>query len=227
VTEIVAQYYSEAPPFGPGTKKSEFPDAIALSALITWCKRNDETVYVITRDNDMAAACTEGTGLYHLTDITDFLDLANSREEVVADRLKAIFRSRAGSLTEDIGERFKEMEIYIDDHDGDVEIDSIEHVEFGDPVIISIDDNQATIEVQCDVTFTADVTYEDPDTGVWDSEDRRLLFTETVHKSVRKTTYASVEILFEYDSLSSLANHEEPALSVMAVVRHQPIMITV
>src|ERR1039458_1508137 len=53
VTEIVAQYFSEAPPFGPGTKKSEFPDAIALSALITWCKRNDETVYVITRDNDI------------------------------------------------------------------------------------------------------------------------------------------------------------------------------
>ncbi len=94
------------------------------------------------------------------------------------------------------------------DYEADVEVDSIEEVSFGDPEIIAIEGNQATIEVERDITFTADVSYEDPDPGVWDSEDRRMLFMDTVRRSVQSTAYAAV-VLFEYESLAALANPDD------------------
>ena len=41
-------------------------------------------------------------------------------------------------------------------------MDSVDDVSFGDPEIIALDDNQATIEVECDVTVTADVATKIP-----------------------------------------------------------------
>jgi len=227
VTDVVNQYFAEHPPFGSGDKKAEFPDAIVLSALAAWCDDNNENVYVITRDQHMRDACTADLRLHSLTDVTDFLDLVNSRKEEAAEHIKAIFRSRADSLVEDIGERFRDLDFAVRDYEADVEVDSVDEVTFGDPEIISIEDNQATIEVECEVTFTADIAYEDPDTGVWDGEDKRMLFMDIVQRSVHHTTYASVEILFEYESLSSLADPAEAAVSVMTVVRQQPIMLKV
>jgi hypothetical protein len=198
-----------------------------LSALGDWCDRNEEEVYVITRDQKMQDGCTPEAGLYPLRDITDFLDLANEHEDVAADRIKAIFRSRAASLSDDVGEKFQDLGFAVHDYYADVEIDSVDEIEFGDAEIVSIDDNQATIEAECDVTFTASITYEDPDTGIWDSEDKRMYFTESVERTVTDTAYASVEIHFQYESLASLANPEEPTFSVMGIVAEQPIMLSV
>jgi hypothetical protein len=94
ITDIVEQYFSELPPFGSGAKKAEFPDAIVLSALIAWCEENDESCYVITRDKNMQVACEEADGLHPLLDIADFLNLANSHEKIVANKLKAILKLR-------------------------------------------------------------------------------------------------------------------------------------
>jgi hypothetical protein len=227
VTDIVKQYFAERPPFSSGDKKAEFPDAIILSTLTAWCEENAENVYVISRDKTLAEACTDSRTLHALNDITDFLSLVNSRKKKAAEEITATFRARADSLIEDIGEKFRDLDFGVRDYEADVEVESVDEVSFGDPEIISIDDNQATIEVECDVTFTAEVTYEDPDTGVWDGEDKRMMFMDTVQKTVHDTTYVSVEILLQYDSLASLADPDEPALSVMSVVRQKTIMLKI
>lgn len=167
VPEIVEQYFAERPPFGSGDKKAEFPDAIILSALAAWCERNDESVHVITRDKNMSDACTPELNLYPLTDVPDFLNIVNSRKKEASDHIKALFRSREDSLIEDIAEKFRDLSFGVDDYDAEVEVGSIDDVTFGEPEIISHDDNQATIEVECDVSFTAAVSYEDTDTGIW------------------------------------------------------------
>src|SRR5258708_404318 len=133
------------------------------------------------------------------------MGVVNSRKQEAADRIKGIFRARADSLVGDIGEKFCDLDFGVHNYEAEVEVDSVDDVSFGGPEIIAVDDNQATIEVECDVTFTADVSYEDPDTGVWDGEDQRMLFMETVRTSVQHTTYVTVEILFEYESLAALA----------------------
>jgi PIN domain len=227
VPEIVKQYFAERPPFGSGDKKAEFPDAVILSALAAWCEENDESVYVITRDKNMSDACTPDLKLYPLTDVPDFLDIVNSRKKEASDHIKALFRSRADSLIEDIAEKFRDLSFGVNDYDAEVEVGSIDDVSFGEPEIISLDDNQATIEVECDVSFAAAVSYEDTDTGIWDGEDSRMLFMETKRKTVHDTAYASVEVLFEYESLASLADPEDVSVSVMSVVRQRTIMLKV
>ncbi len=47
----------------------------------------------------MQEACTEDLRLYPLTDVTDFLDLVNSRKKEAADRIKGIFLARSDSLS--------------------------------------------------------------------------------------------------------------------------------
>jgi hypothetical protein len=221
VTDIVQQYLDERPPFGSEKdKKAEFPDAIVLSALSAWCEENGESAYVITRDKNMRDACATHPKLHPLTDLNDFLDLVSSEEAVAAARIKSIFRNRSNSLVKEIGNKFRNVSFSVRHLDAEVEINSIEKINFDDPEIISIEEESATVEVECEVTFTAEVTYEDPDSGVWDSEDRRMLFVETVHRSVEDSAYVLVEVLFEYKSLAALADSDRTTLSVSSIVQY-------
>ena len=54
-----------------------------------------------------------------------------------------------------------------------------------------------------------------------------MLFMETLRTSVQDTTYAAVEILFEYESFAELAEPDYVAVSVMSVFRSQTIMLKV
>lgn len=226
VANVVNQYFSGTPPFGFGDKKAEFPDAIVISALTSWCELNSESVYLITRDKGMRDACGDDGKLVALEDIKDFLDLVNSHEEIAAERIRAVFRYRIESLTEDVKERFHYLDFDVYDHEGaDVEIDEVRKVEFGEPEIIAIDENEAKIEVECEVAFTADITYEDTDTGVWDGEDKVMLFMDTVHGSAEDTASVAVEILCNYDELASLANADDVDLWVEDIIQRRTITL--
>jgi hypothetical protein len=228
VTGIVDQYFNQRPPFGTGDKKAEFPDAIVLSALTGWCQRNNACVYVITRDEQMRAACTEDRRLYALADVTDFLDLVNSRRAVAADLIRAIFHARAGLLLEEIlDERFDDLPFAVEGLYADVDVLSVERLDFGEPEIVSVNAHEATIEVTCEVAFTAEVTYEDEDTGFYDFEAMLTRLMDTVKRKVNHTTDIRVEVLFEYESLASLANLDDVAVSVMRISRQQPIMLKI
>jgi hypothetical protein len=50
---------------------------------------------------------------------------------------------------------------------------------------------------------------------------------ETKRKTVHDTAYTSVEVLFEYESLASLADPDDVSVSVMSVVRQRTIMLKV
>ncbi|WP_200260368.1 PIN domain-containing protein [Halorhodospira neutriphila] len=53
IDEIVERYfYSEAPFSGSGSKKNEFPDAMALLSLEKWAMRNGYQVLAVSRDGD-------------------------------------------------------------------------------------------------------------------------------------------------------------------------------
>jgi hypothetical protein len=227
VTDIVEQYFAQSPPFGSGAKKAEFPDAIVLSALNTWSERSGDSVYVITRDNKMREACSPDMELYALSDVTDFLDLANRHEDVAADRITRIFRSNGEALAALVAEEFEDLEFYVSDYDGDVEITSIDRVQVGEPEVVSIEDRQATIEAECEVVFSAEVSYEDPNTGIWDSEDKRMLFMETVNKSVERTAWVTGEFIIEYESPAALADPDAAEIAILSLRRKRPIMINV
>lgn len=54
VNIIFAKYFGKEKPFGEGKKKDEFPDAFALLALETYCKKNKlPQIIVLSQDSDM------------------------------------------------------------------------------------------------------------------------------------------------------------------------------
>jgi hypothetical protein len=55
---VMADYSAGRPPFGPGKKKHEFPDAFVVSSLRRLCKDYGQRVYVVSNDHDLKACCS-------------------------------------------------------------------------------------------------------------------------------------------------------------------------
>lgn len=225
VKDIVQRYLNASPPFGRADKKVEFPDAIVLSALEGWCREHGNEVYVVSRDKEFRAACDAASDLYPLEDVPEFLDLISRHEGVASERLLKVFALEATRIKGDVKIEFERLGLYLTEYDGDAEIESVDDVDLDDPNVISIDETTSTLELECRVDFTAAVSYEDPDSGMWDSEDKVMLFVETISKSVHETEWVTVEICARYPSLTSLADPESVKLIVVGVNHGSPLKI--
>jgi hypothetical protein len=51
------------------------------------------------------------------------------------------------------------------------------------------------------LTFDADISYKKPGTGVWDGEDKVLLFQERAEETVTETTHRSVAVEITFQAL--------------------------
>ena len=187
IEDVVRQYLDGSPPFGPKDKKHEFPDAIVLSALLNWARTTGERVYVISRDEKFRQACREADGLYPLADVSDFLSIIAGHQRVAAARITRAFSDRRDEVASLISEAFGDLRFYLDSDfaEGDAELNQVDAVRIeGEAVTFEIGDNQATVEVTSEVTFSAGVSYDDPGTGVWDSEDHVMLFVQKKRECV-------------------------------------------
>ncbi|ESY72043.1 PIN domain-containing protein [Mesorhizobium sp. M0051] len=75
---LFGKYFSNRPPFGPGRKKSEFPDALALLALERAATDRDIGIMVVSKDGDWRAFCANSERLYLVPEIEKALDLVNN-----------------------------------------------------------------------------------------------------------------------------------------------------
>jgi rRNA-processing protein FCF1 len=85
--ELFDLYFAGAPPFGDKKKKSEFPDAANMLALVDYARTNAcEIIHVVSGDPDWQAVCKTHRALVwvkHLSEITD----KAIRAEWIADEL--------------------------------------------------------------------------------------------------------------------------------------------
>jgi hypothetical protein len=77
VSALFDGYFSNRPPFGPGKKKSEFPDALALLALERAAADRDTGILAVSKDGDWRAFCANSERLYLVPEIEKALDLVN------------------------------------------------------------------------------------------------------------------------------------------------------
>ena len=223
--EVVDQYLAKAPPFGPGKKTLEFPDAIVLSALNAWCKKQKCVAYVISRDGRYLKACEPLSSLHPLDDLGKFLDLVNKPRRAAAAVSRA-FIARESDIIGYVSDDFVDLGFYLSSEvEGDVEDVSVSRVVLGQPNIISVDDEQATLELECEVTFSAEVSYEDPNTGAWDSEDKVFIMMDTDRKSIDRTVYVMAQLLFEYPSAALLEDPDEIVISLERLNGGEPVSV--
>lgn len=74
---IFDAYFAGTPPFGAGTKKNEFPDALALNALERVADRRGKGIIVVSKDGDWRSFCSNSKHLYLVSEIERALSLIN------------------------------------------------------------------------------------------------------------------------------------------------------
>lgn len=91
---MLEAYFSAKPPFA--TKKSEFPDAIALQALERWAEEEDLQLLVVSKDGDWRQYCKDTPRLVVVDDLALALSYFHQNAEVACARL--VQRLHAGAL---------------------------------------------------------------------------------------------------------------------------------
>ncbi|KJS12789.1 MAG: hypothetical protein VR78_11745 [Hoeflea sp. BRH_c9] len=86
---IFDAYFNGEPPFGAGSKKSEFPDALALHALERVAGRRGQGIIVVSKDDDWRSFCERSKRLHLVPDIERALSLINDPPVVLRAALRA------------------------------------------------------------------------------------------------------------------------------------------
>ena len=87
---MMDDYFSGRPPFGPGKKKSEFPDALVVSALRGWCAKKDTSVYIVAEDGDLRECCVDGGPLIGTKSINEVLSHGKASAAIYAAIAQAV-----------------------------------------------------------------------------------------------------------------------------------------
>jgi hypothetical protein len=199
---VLDSYFKRLPPFGLGKNKAEFPDALALETLKNWCRREGRGMAVVTRDEGVKATCSEHGPLYHFEDLPKYLDAIVSEDETLSAFIREMIQGHDDEIFDKATEAFPNLGFYLDDQDGDVNHVELTEIEYdGEVEMISLAADKAIVEMPATLTFDADISYKKAGTGVWDGEDKVLLFQETAEETVTETAHRSVAVEITFEAL--------------------------
>ena len=204
VDRVFSQYFSSSPPFGSGQKKSEFPDAFALAALSEWCATKGKKIYVISKDGDMERVCEGNESLVFLDSLEKLLNLVATDDKILAAFAESVFERLEPDITKGIIEQFGWLGFMVDDEDGEVDNTEVKAVNIDEHYLIHVTDSDVSFRLEVSVDYSADVTYYDPDSGVYDKEEGVMLYRETVDETLDRTVELSVDVQISFDRLGDL-----------------------
>jgi hypothetical protein len=195
---ILESYFDKRPPFGTGGKKLEFPDAFSLEAAKQWCVNNDEQMTVISRDKGLAKFCEANSDCFeHVETLAETLEPFS--DKAIIARLHSGFEAMKGDFIEYIGNEFESRAFTAYEYDGEVNNVDVQSVDLGDLHIIEAKDGSGAAEFEVTVSYKADVNYDDPDSGMWDSEDKQMIMVERASTEVEEEITETVHLEFTYN----------------------------
>lgn len=183
IGEVFKKYFNNTPPFGSGKKKEEFPDAFAVAQIEQWAKEKNWIVTVLTNDKDFDKV--DGKHISVVKDFDKFLDeqLKQVTEQQRLDKLDELYLLKSTQIDKEI------IEWVNDEFDDDSVFDDVANwMEIHDKTInsvkvlskeyelISTDEDYLTIEINAVVSYKVSLTVDDEESGIWDSEDKVMLF---------------------------------------------------
>lgn len=137
IKPILTKYFNREKPFGEGKKKYEFPDAIFLSQIEDWCKKNNQRVYLVSADPDILEY--NSNLIIPIKNIGKLLGIINRQvlmEEKKYEWLEQIFINNHTRIAKSIEERF--IENVIEEYYAEITIHNVrvDHIELFDFSII-------------------------------------------------------------------------------------------
>ena len=195
--QIFDRYFSHQAPFGEGKKKHEFPDVFAAAALSQWCEKNDEKIHVVTEDSDWVNICQEDPNLIYQSHLDAFLSLIPDPK--IAEKIEKGIRRNETKVQEMISDSFCKLDFY------SFEVDDLQYYDvrtyeiFLDHLyVVEAADGSAKVAIECTIDFEVAVSYEDPTTGIYDSEDKQMYFMETAEATIGDRISDIVEAQVDY-----------------------------
>jgi hypothetical protein len=216
--KIFEAYFDKVPPFDSTSKKSEFPDAFTLQRLVMWAEEHDTTVYIVGPDDDLRRVCDVQDRLQLFEKIEALPDHIN-RADALVRKLHQKPKALIEWLEEFVRNKFPDR-IFIPEYNphGDVENVEVTDVEIGDVYALEVDDGSVKAEAEAIVKYSADVSYEDLNTGFYDNETNRYYMTDYVNLKVEETSVVNVLFDFSVDAddnpIVSDASIEETTIRV-------------
>jgi hypothetical protein len=198
--DVFDAYFRRDPPFDRPDSK-EFPDAFVVAALDSWCQKNDQKMYVVTKDKAMLRAVGQTKTLLPLPTLEDYLALLIDDPKVIS-RVEGIFGSPAwDNVEESVREQlFNLGTVYTGDlHDGEV----IHHEASDGPIellnfdVISVSDEQIEVVAKVKAPISFDVQYLDTSSAWWDSEDKEFIGGEREVEALELEVTLSVLITID------------------------------
>lgn len=196
--EIFDLYFSSQAPFGDGKKKSEFPDAFSIFALLA--ELGNEKAYVISDDGDMKSVCEAHPQIISIDALEKFLDLYNVHETAVAEAVKAHITSLTKSIKDSIELSIDDTWVYNEAPWEDSEVEDFQVTEVHDfePLIVRVDDEECLITFDVDVDYEYTVSGPDFNNGIYDREEGRMYTFDTTSHTECTTSTFTVEIRYCY-----------------------------
>lgn len=190
VADVFSQYFSGLPPFNKAEKKAEFPDAFAIAHVQLWCDENSASAIILTQDKDFAKHGCPGI----LVDYEYEKYVEDKLKLLLADRidlLKKIYTDKSTEIDKEILDYVRnELEnewIYVDAVNymdvHEISIDKLT-VLAKDYEITVVNDDYIEIELNAHIHYKVILNVDDEESGMWDSEDKVVLWRETTEKSL-------------------------------------------
>ncbi len=206
IEEIFIDYFGSKFPFNTADKKNEFPDAFALTSLVTWCKEKKQTCTVFSKDKDFLNFKSKQLDINdnYETFLDEYLKLesgrmailetlVNENEELVNRYIKAWLDGQLDDTS-----LYYEHSNYLEVHD--IVFEKLE-IEDKNYTVISIDKDEITIEMKAEVYLEVDIVIDDEETGYYDSDDRDWHYFETTTRTIDQ--HASIPLILVFQIIDN------------------------
>lgn len=210
---ILNDYFSGVAPFeNREKKKHEFPDAIMIAKLKKEFPE-EKVLWVISDDEGFKQALHCSPQFQCLSRLQDLYDLINKNEHTYRE-IKKYFSSNADQISSTILKELEASDIEVDgtdcDRKGTVEgfdYDETDVLEISNlkvklDSVDEISEGNAIVTVRCSAHFSVYGSYDDFDSGIWDSEDKEYVFVPhyDVYEEHEADFYCELKLCFQEES---------------------------
>jgi predicted nucleic acid-binding protein len=203
IDNVFKLYFQRKSPFGEGKKKCEFPDAFVLDALDRYAKNLDEKIYVISEDKDFAQGAAHFDNIIYSASLKEFLNIATIHYELLAPQVIDFLKREIKQVTQKIEKDFLYLGFYLSDQEGDVDDVNVTEVSDPETFLIDVNDGYAIFEITCNISYSANVIYDDLETASYDSEDKVLIPWRKIDAIVEREERVEAEVTITF-------SHQEP-----------------
>lgn len=202
---VLDQYFERRAPFDENGSK-EFPDALALLALESWCAAAGQRVYVVSKDKAVGRAAEVSEHLIAVAGLDRLLALVASAEgHRIADAVRNAFDAHCfrAALRDALACGIGQMGgVYCGERyfEGDVLAMEVEEIdEVANLTILRVDERQVACVAEAGLAISAEIDYTDVSEAWWDSEDQRYYGAETGVAEIRDVVAAKIFVELERD----------------------------